>query len=165
MIVTKNRSKARLFVLRMLSYIPGVKIDLGLSTSAGDQLLKIPSALTPEEISMTLPIRRKEIMKMTPEEIYRDEQDREARYALIRKLREFGIVLPNDQLLNIMNFDGPPMYVPKTTNTVFVFSGHSMASSTREGEKTAKFDLENLVDGSTISLTREQLDNFFQKVH
>lgn len=165
MIATNKRSKLQLFMLRMLSYIPGVKIDLGMSTSSNDQLLKIPSALTPDEISMTLPIRRKEIMKMTPEEIARDEQDREARYALIRKLREFGIVLPNDQLLNIMNFDGPPMYVPKTTNTVFVLSGHSMTSSSRTGEKMAKFDLENLVDGTTISLTREQLDNFFQKVH
>ena len=163
-IMPKKHSKLKLFVLRILSYIPGVRFDLGLSTSEGDKLLVQPNKLTAKELSYTVRSKRKPIQDMDPEELATDELDRQARFDLINKLKTQKLAIPNSQLLNIMNFDGPPRYVPKTKNTVFVLSGHSLGKTPVSSGGHSKLSLENLVDGTSIEVTREQLESFFQKV-
>lgn len=171
MIVNKKRSRLELLLLRWFSYLTGT-VNLGMSTSGNDLLLREPvvpkdnpeSVLSPQERMLTVPVRRKSLANMDESEIQNDEADRQARYELIQKLRLLKIALPNHKLLNVMNFDGPPKYVPRQENTVFLLSGHSMTGAGSDSAAPSKFILENMVDGTSIELTREQLESFFQKV-
>lgn len=171
MTAIKKRSKFELLLLRLLSYITGT-VHLGMSTSGNDLTLRRPivpkdnpeSVLTSQERSLTVPVRRKSLSQMTEEEVEKDEQDRQTRFELIQKLRTLKIALPNHKLLNVINFDGPPKYIPRQENTVFLLSGHSMTGAGSDSSTPSKFILENLVDGTSIELTREQLESFFQKV-
>lgn len=167
-LVVKKRPAWWLAVLRWYSRLTGATIDLGLSTSSDVQMpVGKPDTgptLTPSEFMLTVPRRRKPLTEMTDAEIEKDVEDRQTRIELLLKLRKYGIRLTNDQLRCIKDFDGPPMYIPRQENTVFVLSGHSLGNAPASPGNLSDFALENLVDGKRWVVSREQLESYFEKV-